>query len=156
MTQLQQLYKPLMLLGCLPFVLGAAAPYLGVYDLPIIGNIQSAVAYYGLAIVSFMAGVQWGMCIVTDDNASLSTKSPLCRKRMMLYSNAFVLAPWLALATMQIGITYYFSLAVALMLILLTDHRLMVRGTITEQYYSMRLLVTAIVLPCLVSLAFTA
>ena len=84
-----------MALGCVPFIVAAFAPHLGIFNLPVIGNLQNAIGYYALAIVSYLAGMQWGISLMPsteEQQPSYTTK--MCPKRMMLASNIFVLVPW--------------------------------------------------------------
>lgn len=153
--QQKQMYTSLMTVGCLPFVVAALGPYFGVFELPFFGNLQTTVAYYGLAIVSFMAGMQWGISLMPSTSEQPGYASKMCPIRMMLASNVFVLVPWLIVCALGVGVSYYFSLAVTFMLMVLTDYRLMSRGILSGHYYQMRLIVTGVVVVSLVSLAFT-
>lgn len=150
------LYTSLLIAGCLPFMLAALAPYFGIVSMPILGNLQNAAAYYGLAIVSLMAGVHWGISLMLDSAPQMRKKNPLCKKTMMWASNTFVLIPWLILCAAGVGTPFYFSLSVSFMLILITDYRLMDRGILPEHYYRIRFIITSIIVTCLISLAFTA
>ncbi len=154
MTQ-KRIYSTLIIAGCIPFVGGALAPYFGVMDLPIIGDLQRAVALYALAIASFMAGTQWGVSLGSAYDDQPNHRSQMCPNRMMVLSNVFVLIPWIVLCVFGINVAYYFSLALMFTLMVLTDYRLMNRNFLSSDYYHMRLIATVIVVICLVSLAFT-
>lgn len=153
--QQKQIYTILMVTGCIPFIVAATGPYCGVFELPFFGNLQTAIAYYGLAIVSFMAGMQWGMSLMPETDQQPAHTGRVCPNRMMLASNGFVLVPWLVVCALGVSVTYYFSLAVMFMLMVLTDYRLMSRGILSPHYYQLRLVITTIVVTSLVSLAFT-
>jgi len=155
MINQKPIYTLLMFAGCIPFLVGAIAPYLRVYELPIFGNIQNSVAYYALGIACFMAGSLWNLSMSPNAHAQHG-HSPMCPNRMMYASNAFMLLPWLILSFAGIGVAYYFSLALVFTLMMLTEYRLADRGLASDHYLRMRLVVTAIVVTCLVSLAFTA
>ncbi len=153
--QQKQIYTGLMVIGCIPFIIAAIGPYYGVSELPIFGNLQTVIAYYGLAIVSFMAGIQWGISLIIKIKEQPDHTSKMCLNRMMLASKAFVIIPWFTVCTMGVSVTYYFSLAVVFVLMVLTDYRLMSRQILSPHYYQLRLVTTAIVVISLVSLAFT-
>lgn len=139
-------------------MVSAAAPYFGVSKLPIIGDLQTAAAYYALAIVSFMAGTQWGLSLskTLSENTDLPSHSAaICPKKLMLASNASVLLPWLVICIMGVGVSFYFVVALVLIFMVFSDFRLMNRNYISSHYYRFRLIATAIVVVCLVSLAFT-
>jgi len=145
-----------MLAGCVPFLFGALAPYFGVFEVPIFGRLQTSVGYYALGIVSFMAGTFWNLSLSPNIQSQNMRNNPMCPKRLMLTSNFFMLLPWLVVCSLGIGVAFYFALAVVFVLMMLTDYRLSGRKLIDDHYLQMRLLVTAIVVICLVSLAFTA
>lgn len=153
--QQKQLYTILILAGCIPFIVAAFAPYFGVFKLAVVGNIQIAIAYYGLAIVSFMAGMQWGISLMPATQEQPSYTSVMCPKRMMLASNVFVLIPWLIICATGVSVAFYFSLAAVFTIMVLTDYRLMSRNILSAHYYRMRLIATGVVVTSLVSLAFT-
>lgn len=152
----RHLYMALMFAGCVPFLVGAMAPYFRISNLPLFGDVQSTVAYYALGISSFMAGTFWSLSLSPCTRENAQHGSPMCPRRLMLLSNALMLTPWLAISAIGIGVAFYFSLAVSFAAMMITDFRLNSRRLISSHYLQIRLLVTAIVVSCLVSLAFTA
>lgn len=152
----KKIYTILMLAGCVPFLVGAFTPYFDVFVLPVIGDVQVAVAYYALGVSSFMAGTFWNLSLSPEAHSKADSHKPMCPKRLMITSNGFMLLPWLVLCIAGIGVSFYFSLAVVFVLMMLTDYRLSDRQLVASHYLMLRLTVTAIAVTCLVSLAFTS
>ena len=155
LAALKSVYLPLIFGGCLPFVIAALAPYFGIFDLPIIGNIQMAIAYYSLALASFMAGVQWGVSLSQRPEKLIRNNHPICPKQLMLASNGMVLIPWFTLTALGPGITFYFMIALTFLLLMVIDYRLANRNIVTHDYCKVRIAGTGIVVLSLISLAFT-
>ncbi|GJM09362.1 MAG: hypothetical protein DHS20C11_16380 [Lysobacteraceae bacterium] len=134
--------RNLALAGTLPFVVctlaavGVSVPGLSALPWAIVAN------SYGLAIVSFMAGAQWGLC--------LSRPSPPIA--ILLFSNAVTLVAWSAFLTFGQQLTL-FVLAVAFIALLVVDWRLHHRQWLSQHYWRTRLVVTAIVVVCLLLMA---
>ena len=145
---------PLTMLGCFPFIFAALAPYFGIFTLPIIGEVKNAVVLYSLAIVSFMAGVQWGVSLTqtTDNSGSIKPISP---PALMLASNFMVLTPWLILVSTGPYILFFFTLAVTFILLMLVDYRFANRNIVSHDYCRVRIIATAIVVISLIVLAFS-
>jgi len=151
---LKSVFVPLTLLGCVPFVFAAFAPYFGIFTLPIIGDVKNAVVLYSLAIVSFMSGVQWGVSLTQPAQGS-GSPDPISPTGLMLASNLMVLTPWLILASLGPCILFYFTLAVTFILLMLVDYRFANRNIVSHDYCKVRIIATAIVVFSLIMLAFS-
>ncbi len=153
--QLKHLYSVLMLAGCIPFVIAAAMPYFESHELPVFGNVHRSIAFYSLALVSFMAGIQWGSALTSHGSDQPSHKKPINTHLALIVSNAFVIAPWFVLCSVGVGVGFYFLIALSFILMAMNDYRLAERRINSNHYCRLRVVATAIIVPCLISLAFT-
>jgi hypothetical protein len=84
MTDTSPFLRVLPYAGTLPFVGGAALQLIGISELPLLGDPRTVASSYGLAIVSFMAGVHWGQHL-EGRHANVN---------LLITSNAVTLAAW--------------------------------------------------------------
>jgi hypothetical protein len=126
--------------GTLPFIFCAAAPWFGLPVLPGVGPCSEIAAAYGLAIVSFMAGVHWGTYLYQ------SARVPL---NLFVTSNAITVSVWLAFIVTPVTIALAVLLA-AFLVLLSIDTRLAQLRLLSDDYMHMRRNVTAIVVVMLV------
>lgn len=143
-TDSKHLYPLLMAAGLAPFFITAIAPIFSLEVIPVIGDIYRAGALYGLIIVSFMAGIHWGICITSNSLVNSSQSATL-----MTASNAYTVLPWLCYLFFGPNSVFYASLIIAFSLIFVADRSLFKQGVINEHYYRTRKLVTIAVLVCL-------
>ncbi|MGD8978166.1 MAG: DUF3429 domain-containing protein [Gammaproteobacteria bacterium] len=133
-------YPLLAYAGAIPFVLCAIAPWLGVTDLGRIGSVGSVAASYGLAIVSFMAGILWGICLIGAKPVP---------GNLFFVSNAVTLAAWFAFLltppTVALGV-----MALLFLYLLMVDARLTRTGALDDRYFRTRRNVTLLVVLSLV------
>jgi hypothetical protein len=78
--------RPLAFAGALPFVAAALLLLAGHSSVPVLGSVSGIAASYGLLILAFMAGVQWGQRL-----SGIATSLDL-----FLISNGIALAGWFA------------------------------------------------------------
>lgn len=136
------LARVLPLAGALPFLLGAALLTFNVPVLPVLGPVQVLVSAYGLAIVSFMAGVHWGQ--------HMSGVS--CPWNLLLTSNAATLIAWLSFVFMPPA--WFAGVLAFLFLILLRiDQMLAGANAIDHNYFRTRVVVTGLVVLSLAVIA---
>jgi hypothetical protein len=147
-TDFQQIYSFLIAAGLVPFFIAAKAPIFSLEVIPVIGDIRRAGALYALVIVSFMAGVHWGICIANNSLID-SSKSA----KLMIASNAYAVFQWLCYLFFGPYRVFNASLIIAFSLIFISDRSLFKQSVINEYYYRTRKLVTIAVLVCL-SLSF--
>ena len=131
--------------GTLPFVFCAGAPWFGLPVLPGMGPCTEIAAAYGVAIVSFMAGVHWGTYLYQ------SARIPL---NLFITSNAITISVWLAYIVTPVAIALAVLLG-AFLVLLSIDTRLAQLRLLSDDYMRMRRNVTAIVVFTLV-LTFAA
>lgn len=136
-------YTLLALAGALPFVAGAALLVFGVEELSGIGPVADVILAYGLAIVSFLAGVHWATDIYHLPRLPMS---------LAVGSNIVVIAAWLSFVVSSPKVALVTQI-VAFGYLLAIDRRLLLGRLISFQYFRMRLGVTLLVIA---SLAVTA
>jgi Protein of unknown function (DUF3429) len=135
--------RPLAFAGALPFVACALLLWAGHTSLPVLGSVSNIAASYGLLILAFMAGVQWGQRL-----GGIETSLNL-----FLISNAVALAAWFAYLLLQPKL-FFASLAVLFAVVLMIDKRLAAEGHLSSDYIRTRTAVSAIVVMSLAVIAF--
>ena len=131
-----RIYSLLTYAGALPFIACALLPLIGVSSIKLIGSVDYIAAVYALAIVSFMAGVHWGMALYPQ-----RTEWPV---NLFLSSNAVTIMAWLAFLTTTPKITLIICI-LAFLYLLWVDYRLYSLNLLTAHYLQTRRNVTALV-----------
>ena len=131
-----RIYSILTYAGALPFIACALMPLLGVSSIKLIGSFDYIAAVYALTIVSFMAGVHWGMALDQQ-----RTEWPV---NLFLSSNAVTIIAWLAFLTTTPKITLI-ACILAFLYLLWVDYRLYYLKLLTAHYLQTRRNVTALV-----------
>jgi hypothetical protein len=132
-------YAVLAYAGTLPFIACAILPWIGMPVVAGIGSCAYIAAAYGVAIVSFMAGIHWGTFLYQADSLPVN---------LLLTSNAITVAVWLAFILTPVAVSIA-VIAAALVLLLAVDFRLARAGLLTPDYLRTRRNVTLIVLAML-------
>lgn len=133
----RQLYSILTITGAAPFVLAAAAPYLGIAVVGPFGEPVRIALSYALAIICFLAGAQWATYLYRGREVAMN---------LFLWSNVVVLACWFAFLSRNVTVSIIVSIA-AFVVLLVIDRRLLGLSIIDRHYFRMRL--TATVIACL-------
>ncbi len=128
-----RVYTLLTAAGALPFVIGALLPLTGVDSIPLAGDLQSLVASYGLAIVSFLCGTHWAMQLMNPHRTPGD---------LFIASNVILLLTWAAFVIGKLPVTLLVQ-AIALAALLYIDHRLRSGGMTTGRYFRTRASATA-------------
>ena len=133
-------YLPLA--GALPFVVAALFSLTGVSNiaLPLAGEIsvQTIMAAYALAILSFMAGVHWGQYLARAHSSTA----------ILVLSNVVTVAGWLAMLVLPLPL--FLSVAAGLFVVLLlVDWLLAQSSVLAPTYFRIRLIVTFLVVASL-------
>ncbi len=128
-------YAALAYAGTLPFIACAVLPWIGMPVVAGIGSCAYIAATYGVAIVSFMAGIHWGTFLYQADSLPVN---------LLLTSNAITVAVWLAFILTPVAASLAVT-AVAFLLLLAVDFRLARAGLLTADYLQIRRNVTLIV-----------
>ena len=132
-------YAVLAYAGTLPFIACAILPWIGMPLIAGIGSCAYIAAAYGVAIVSFMAGIHWGTFLYQADSLPVN---------LLLTSNAITVAVWLAFILTPVAVSIA-VIAAAFVLLLAVDFRLARAGLLTPDYLRTRRNVTLIVLAML-------
>jgi ATP/ADP translocase len=136
------LTRPLAFAGALPFVVSALWLWSGHVSVPVLGPVTNIAASYGLLILAFMAGVQWGQKL-SGIKTSLN---------LFLISNAIALAGWFAYLLLSPKL-FFASLAVLFAAVLMIDKRLAAEGHLSADYIRTRTAVSALVVLSLAVIA---
>jgi hypothetical protein len=136
------LTRPLAFAGALPFVTCAVLLWAGHVSFPVLGAVSNIAASYGLLILAFMAGVQWGQRL-SGVETSLN---------LFLISNAVALAAWFAYLLLSPKL-FFASLAVLFAVVLMIDKRLAAEGHLSPDYIRTRTAVSALVVMSLAVIA---
>jgi Protein of unknown function (DUF3429) len=134
--------RPLAFAGALPFVASALLLWAGHTSLPVLGSVSNIAASYGLLILAFMAGVQWGQRL-SGVETSLN---------LFLISNAIALAAWFSYLLLSPKL-FFASLAVLFAVVLMIDKRLAAEGHLSADYVRTRTAVSALVVMSLAVIA---
>jgi hypothetical protein len=121
-------YTLLTLAGTLPFIECALLPLLGIDSISPLGNLHALANSYGLAIICFLSGAQWGTYLSGGFAGSLN---------LFVVSNAIFLTVWFAF----IGANFAWAIsiqAIAFLLLLVIDYRLREGGAISAHYFRIR------------------
>jgi ATP/ADP translocase len=134
--------RPLAFAGALPFVAAALLLWAGHVSVPVLGSVANIAASYGLLILAFMVGVQWGQRL-----SGVET-----RLNLFLISNAIALAGWFAYLLLSPKL-FFASLAVLFAVVLMIDKRLAAEGHVSADYIRTRTAVSALVVMSLAVIA---
>lgn len=125
-------YSTLAMAGVTPFVACAILPLAGFDSFPMLGPLADVVAGYGLAIISFLAGIHWATQIYDRQQGGFN---------LLVASNVVFVAVWLAYALGTIEIALAAQIA-ALIVLLGVDRWLLNDGVITPHYFRTRSVAT--------------
>ncbi len=134
--------RPLAFAGALPFVVSALLLWAGHASVPVLGTVSNIAASYGLLILSFMAGVQWGQQLSGIETGL----------NLFLSSNAIALAGWFAYLLLSSRL-FFACLAVLFAVLLMIDRRLGAEGHLSTDYMRTRTVVSALVVLSLAVIA---
>ena len=140
----RKIYSTLTMAGVTPFVACALLPLFGVYSIDLLGPLGEVAAGYGLAIVSFLAGIHWATQLYELQETSFN---------LLLASNVVFVAVWLvyALGTLDAALVVQ---ALALDALLGLDRWLLGNGVITQHYFRVRGAATVLAVVSLLLIAF--
>ena len=127
-------YPLLTYAGVLPFVGCAIMPFVGLQELWNLGTYDHIAAAYSLAIVCFLCGAHWGTYLYHRNAA---------QDNLFITSNVIVVACWFAFLMAAQAITL-FVMILAFLCLLFIDYRLLKAGLLTDYYFRMRGIATAV------------
>ena len=139
----RKVYSVLTMAGVTPFVACAVLPIFGVHSIELLGPLGEVAAGYGLAIVSFLAGIHWATQLYELQ------KTPF---NLLLASNIVFVAVWLVYAVGTLAAALVIQ-AVALVVLLGLDRWLLGNGVITQHYYRVRSTATVLAVASLLLIA---
>ena len=143
MNKDRALYSSLAFAGTLPFLVCALLPLAGVSNLEPFGRLDLLANSYGLAIVSFLAGIHWAMALMH------SRQTPF---NLLVSSNLVLLVTWFAFVLAETSLSLMTQIA-ALVVLLLIDRRLANNAVISGSYFQARLVATVLASVALVLIA---
>ncbi len=129
-----RLYTILAFAGAMPFLASALLIVIGIEEIAPLGRLDAVASSYGLAIVSFLAGVHWA----TDLYGKRGTKPNL-----FVTSNVILLSVWFAYVLVSIP-WQLLPQALALIVLVLIDRRLQQQEIISTDYLRTRLVATTL------------
>ena len=138
-----KLYQILAYAGSIPFIACACAALMSVEEIYLLGNPTTIVTSYGLAIVSFMAGVHWGTYLYQR-----------CPLNLFISSNIVTLATWIAFLIAS-DFTVVVVQTMAFLYLLFIDMHLKRADVIHPDYFKTRIIVTMIVTVSLIFIAIS-
>lgn len=100
-----------------------------------LGSVNTIVSAYGLLIVSFMAGVNWGTYLYKAQDISLN---------LFILSNVIALTAWFAFLYAPFELTVLIFIC-AFAILLLIDYKLYTSSLISQHYFKTRCIVTGLV-----------
>ena len=124
----RKIYSMLTMAGVTPFVACAVLPLFGIEFIGPIGPLGEVAAGYGLAIISFLAGIHWATQLYELQ------KTPF---NLLLASNVVFVAVWLVFVLGSLEAALIVQ-ALALVTLLGLDRWLLGSGVITQHYYRVR------------------
>lgn len=128
-------------LGAVPFILAVAAPLFGMASY----HTAYLVLTYGAVIISFLAGIHWGLFLSHADTARIN---------LLLSSNVIALLAWGSLLLL-IPATQFLIQMLCLVAVLLIDRQLHQAQVIADWFLRLRTQVTALVMLCQTLLLFS-
>ena len=140
----KRIYSMLTMAGVTPFVACALLPLFGIDSVYLFGPLGEVAAGYGLAIVSFLAGIHWATQLYELQKSSVN---------LLLVSNIVFVAVWLVYAAGSLAAALIVQ-ALALLVLLGLDRWLLGNGVITQHYYRVRGAATVLAGVSLLLIAF--
>lgn len=146
----------LMVLGLIPFVVSATLLSLGINELFFIADLKKMIALYSLVIVSFMAGVVWGINLLRPQQEikQKTWLSYLASNRYFYLSNIVALLIWIIYWLAPDSQTFFVTSLLCFIYLLLVDRELCYSGVIDQAYLRVRIIITAAVSVCLVLIIY--
>lgn len=134
-----KLFIMLALAGCIPFIATAIYLTTDMKSYFSIGDAKKYISVYGLVIISFMAGSNWGVHLNRSDKWRIA---------LPLLSNAITIVVFFAFVALQYS-DYLVAQILFFIFLLLVDIKLLQSGIISKIYFNTRFNATLIVIACL-------
>ena len=140
-----RIYSALAFAGALPFVACALLPLVGIDTIPPFGRLDRLAGSYGMAIISFLAGIHWATQLY------LKPRVPI---NLFVASNVVFLAVWFSYVAASLNWALATQI-VAFPVILGIDFELRRLGLISPQYTRTRLVATTMACASLLVIVMT-
>ena len=125
-------------LGLLPFIACTMFSLFGHRSLAMVGSVHAIFSYYACVIVSFMAGIHWGIAISQSSNSMLPIYSSI-----LIAIVAWLIASYASFIFSCVAYAFLFCLC------LCVDRFLLQSMLISEAYFLVRVRVTMVVIVCM-------
>jgi len=129
-----KIYSILAIAGTAPFIACAILTLAGIYSVEPFGRLDALAATYGLGIISFLAGTHWATCLY---------KAAITPFNLFISSNGLFLTVWFVYVLAGVG-PVLLTQFLAFVILLLIDYRLLRVGLISEHYFGVRAMATAL------------
>ena len=139
-----RLYTLLALTGATPFLACALLLLLGFTSLPPFGAVDTLAGSYGLAILCFLCGAQWGTYLLKPGETPFN---------LFLSSNAVFLVVWFAFVLASTDAALIVQ-AAAFLFLLFVDHRIGLRQLYSRHYLTVRTIATSLAVASLLIIVF--
>ncbi|MEM7278717.1 MAG: DUF3429 domain-containing protein, partial [Pseudomonadota bacterium] len=139
------LYTALALAGATPFLACAVLPLVGIDTIEPLGALDSLASSYGLAILCFLAGAHW---------ATYLLKQADIRFNLFISSNIVFLVVWLSFVIANLELALGLQV-IAFLYLLFVDYRLLSMNVISNTYFKVRSLATALAVVSLSVILFS-
>ncbi|MDH3336286.1 MAG: DUF3429 domain-containing protein [Gammaproteobacteria bacterium] len=137
-----RLYSFLALAGASPLVACAVLLVDGVETIPGFGSLDVLACSYGLAIVSFLAGAHWATYMFKQSETPFN---------LFVSSNVVFLAVWFAFVLASLDVALL-TQVLAFLFLLFVDHRMLLSGLISRNYFQVRATATALAVASLLAI----
>lgn len=128
------LYTVLALAGASPFLACAVLPLVGVEAIEPLGALDTLAGSYGLAIICFLAGAHWATYLLKQADIGLN---------LFISSNIVFLAAWISFVVADLELALV-SQVIAFLYLLFVDYRLVCMSVISNSYFRVRSIATAL------------
>lgn len=127
-----RLFTMLAFAGAMPFVASALLSVFGVAAIPALGDVNSIISSYALAIICFLAGTHWAFQLLRAADSPFD---------LFVSSNVAVVLVWFAYLTLTIEWLLVVQ-AIVFASLLVVDFRLRGIGLLSDRYFRARTIAT--------------
>ena len=139
-----KLYAYLIYAGMIPYFITGFLFVIGLYSVPLLGNLEKALSIYNLIIISFLAGSHWGKHLKLQNKWSFYL--PLTSIGMALFIGfSYLLIPFQG---------FLVAFIISLALLLLIDKKLLQEQIISHDYFKTRFIASLLTFPLIFIIGF--
>lgn len=140
MKNTKPVYSALAFAGAIPFVASGILLVSGIPAVSPIGSVADGVNSYGLAIVSFLAGIHWSIYLGNQQDPPFN---------LLVSSNVIFLFVWIMYVVAGTRLSLVAQI-VALIALLAIDRSIAQAALVSPHYFRVRIIVTAIAVTSLI------